>query len=100
MNEAYFIRCARAARFPGVEATVVHDATGRPGLLVSRFDRVLNDTGNAVSLAVEDAAQVLGRYPADKYLISAEEAANALATCVPRGSWLPASCSGSCVSRG
>ena len=79
MNEAYFIRCARAARFPVVEATVVHDATGRPGLLVSRFDRVLDDTGNAVSLAVEDAAQVLGLYPADKYLVSAETAANALA---------------------
>ena len=62
MNEAYFIRCARAARFPVVEATVVHDATG-----------------NAVSLAVEDAAQVLGLYPADKYLVSAETAANALA---------------------
>ena len=79
VNEAYFIRCARAARFPVVEATVVHDATGRPGLLVSRFDRVLDDTGNAVSLAVEDAAQVLGLYPADKYLVSAETAANALA---------------------
>ena len=79
LNEAFFIRRARAARFPVVDATIVHDATGRPGLLVSRFDRVIGADGASVSLPVEDAAQVLGLYPADKYLVSAESAAGAVA---------------------
>jgi serine/threonine-protein kinase HipA len=79
LNEAYFIRCARAARFPVVDARVVHDSTGRPGLLVSRFDRVIDARGVATALAVEDAAQVLGLYPADKYHVSTEAAADALA---------------------
>ncbi|NQW73724.1 MAG: HipA domain-containing protein [Actinobacteria bacterium] len=45
---------------------------GRPGLLVQRFDRVTALGGGTVSLAVEDGAQVLGIYPADKYAVSAE----------------------------
>ena len=78
-NEDYFIRLARRARFPVVSARVVHDATGRPGLLVERFDRVSNPDGSTQSLAVEDAAQVLGIYPADKYSVSSERVADALA---------------------
>ncbi len=77
-NEAFFIAAARRARIPAVRADVVHDATGRPGLLVERFDRVLDADGAPVSLAMEDAAQVLGRYPADKYLVTAEEVTSAL----------------------
>ncbi len=71
-NEDYFIRLAAAARFPVVSASVVHDATGRPGLLVQRFDRQATPEGGTVSLAVEDGAQALGIYPADKYAVSAE----------------------------
>jgi len=71
-NEDFFIRLAAAARFPVVSASVVHDSTGRPGLLVQRFDRVTAPEGGTVSLAVEDGAQVLGIYPADKYAVSAE----------------------------
>lgn len=71
-NEEYFIRLAAAARFPVVSASVVHDATGRPGLLVERFDRVSTPDGGTVALAVEDGAQTLGIYPADKYAVSAE----------------------------
>jgi len=78
-NEAYFLGLARRARFPVVGARVVHDATDRPGLLVERFDRVSMPDGSARPLAVEDAAQVLGIYPADKYMVSSEHVADALA---------------------
>jgi serine/threonine-protein kinase HipA len=77
VNEAFFLRVARAARFPVVDAQVVHDSTGRPGLLVRRFDRVIVD-GKARALAVEDAAQALNLYPADKYSVEAEAAVEAL----------------------
>ena len=78
-NEAYFIARAARARFPVLGANIVHDATGRPGLLVERFDRVSGPDGQPVALAVEDGAQVLGLYPSDKYRVSAEEVAAALA---------------------
>jgi serine/threonine-protein kinase HipA len=77
-NEAYFIRRAARAHFPVVGARTVHDVTGRPGLLVERFDRVNGPDGQLVALAVEDGAQVLGLYPSDKYRISAEEVVGAL----------------------
>ncbi|GAB2697543.1 type II toxin-antitoxin system HipA family toxin [Thalassiella azotivora] len=78
-NEEYFIRLARRARFPVVDARLVRDRTGRPGLLVTRFDRVLTADGTTTSLPVEDAAQALGIYPADKYAVTAEDAVQALA---------------------
>ena len=78
VNEDYFLRLARRARFPVVSARIVFDATERPGLLVERFDRVSMPDGSAKSLAVEDAAQVLGLYPADKYVVSSERVAEAL----------------------
>jgi serine/threonine-protein kinase HipA len=78
VNEAYFLGLARRARFPVVGARVVHDATERPGLLVERFDRVSGPDGSTTALAVEDAAQVLGIYPADKYAVSSERVAAAL----------------------
>ncbi|MGF1646364.1 MAG: type II toxin-antitoxin system HipA family toxin [Kineosporiaceae bacterium] len=83
LNEAYFLGVAARARFPVVRAEVVHDATDRPGLLVERFDRVVTPDGSVRRLAVEDAAQVLGRYPADKYSVRTEEVAVALAARCP-----------------
>jgi serine/threonine-protein kinase HipA len=47
---------------------------------VHRFDRV-HENGNVRLLAVEDACQVLGRWPGDKYIISTEEAFKGLAQC-------------------
>ena len=79
-NEAYFIGRAALAHFPVVDARTVHDATGRPGLLVERFDRVNGPDGQPIALAVEDAGQVMGLYPADKYRISAEELVAALSS--------------------
>lgn len=77
-NEDHFLRVARHLRHPVVSAEVVHDRHGRAGLLVTRFDRVLQD-GQLRRLAVEDGAQVLGVHPADKYSVSMEQLAIGLA---------------------
>lgn len=75
-NEAYFLRVARRLKQPVVDAEIVHDREGRAALLVRRFDR---QGGQPPKLAVEDASQLLGRYPADKYAVSSEEVAGAIA---------------------
>lgn len=77
-NEAYFLSVARRLRHPVVAAEVVHDRHGRPGLLVTRFDRVA-DGDRLRRLAVEDGAQVLGVHPADKYAVTMEELASGVA---------------------
>lgn len=77
-NEAWFLSRARRLRHPVVRAEVVHDRAGRPGLLVNRFDRRVEADGTLTRLAVEDGAQLLGRYPADKYAVSTEELAERL----------------------
>jgi serine/threonine-protein kinase HipA len=82
-NEAYFIALAARARFPVVDARIVQDATGRPGLLVRRFDRIGDGAGRTRSLAVEDGAQLLGVYPADKYAIPYEDLLRAVARVCP-----------------
>lgn len=79
VNENYFLSRARAGRLPVVEAEVVHDSTGRPGLLVRRFDRTVGPEGAVAALAVEDGAQVLGLYPADKYNVTTEQVVDAVA---------------------
>lgn len=76
-NEAFFLAAARTSGLRTTETEVVRDATGAAGLLVRRFDRVQDGTGWR-SLAQEDGCQVLGRYPADKYRVSAEEVVAAL----------------------
>lgn len=70
-NEAFFLRLARRLRHPVVESRVVYDRQGRSGLLVTRFDRV-SEAGQLRRLAVEDGAQLMGRYPADKYNVTTE----------------------------
>jgi len=72
VNEAYFLGLARKLKIPVTEARVVHDADGRAGLLVRRFDRVAGWDGNPLALACEDACQLLDRWPADKYNIDSE----------------------------
>jgi len=76
-NEAFFLEAARSSGLPAATAQIVQDRDGVPGLLVRRFDRVLRD-GAWRSLAQEDACQVLSRYPADKYRVTAEEVIAAL----------------------
>lgn len=70
-NELFFLAAARASGMPVAEAELVHDRDGEAGLLVRRFDRVL-EHGAWRPLAQEDGCQVLGRYPADKYRVSSE----------------------------
>lgn len=77
-NEAFFAAAARSSGLDVAPSEVVHDRRGRPGLLVRRFDRVPAD-GKLVALAQEDACQVLARYPADKYRLTAEQVIQGLA---------------------
>lgn len=82
-NEGFFLRWARSHRLPVVEAEIVHDRRGRPGLLVTRFDRVVTPDGALRRLAVEDGTQLLGLYPAAKYTITAERLLGAVASACP-----------------
>jgi serine/threonine-protein kinase HipA len=79
-NERFFFRAAARTRLMVADVELVHDRVGEPGLLVHRFDRI-HESGNVRLLAVEDACQVLGRWPGDKYIISTEEAITGLAQC-------------------
>lgn len=79
-NEYFFFRAAARTRLRLAEVELVHDRAGEPGLLVHRFDRV-QDGDYLRPLAVEDACQVLGRWPGDKYVIPTEEAITGLARC-------------------
>lgn len=68
VNEHLMLQAAARHRLHTVEAELVHDADGVPGLAVVRFDRLA--TGDGVrALAVEDGCQVLDRPPGDKYLV-------------------------------
>ena len=73
-NEAYFLGLARGAGLRVPRHRVIVDRHGERGLLIERFDRV----GDVGRIAMEDGAQVLGRYPADKYATSTEEVARGL----------------------
>jgi serine/threonine-protein kinase HipA len=77
-NEAFFLNAARSAGIRTVDARVVHDAVGEPGLVVTRFDRTAGTPAGA--RAVEDGCQVLGRYPAAKYAVTTEEVLGKLAS--------------------
>ena len=55
------------------------DRHGRAGLLVTRFDRERQADGSFRRLALEDAAQALDIYPAQKYAVTTEEVILALA---------------------
>jgi serine/threonine-protein kinase HipA len=79
-NERFFFHAAARTRLMVAEVELVHDRVGEPGLLVHRFDRI-HENGSVRLLAVEDACQVLGRWPGDKYIISTEEAITGLAQC-------------------
>jgi serine/threonine-protein kinase HipA len=83
-NEAFFVAAARSSGLDTVDAVVVRDRLGCPGLLVRRFDRApVRGAEALVPLAQEDACQVSGRYPADKYRLTAEDVVDAL--CRPCG---------------
>lgn len=81
-NEFVMFRYAAKLRIALSRVQLIRDVAGRPGLLVERFDRVpvLGGPPDAVlRLAVEDGAQVLGLYPADKYNVGYGQVCRALA---------------------
>jgi serine/threonine-protein kinase HipA len=99
-NEYAMFRYAARLRIPLSRVQLIRDVAGRPGLLVERFDRVpvssepvpdvpvLGVSGPKAAarsplavqrLAVEDGAQVLGLYPADKYNVGYGQVCQALA---------------------
>jgi serine/threonine-protein kinase HipA len=84
-NEAFFMRLASRSGIDVAESSVVHDRRGQVALLVRRFDRLESPEG-LVQLAQEDGCQLLNRYPADKYLLSAREVCAAIlnASTIPR----------------
>jgi serine/threonine-protein kinase HipA len=77
-NEAAHIVAARRLGIPVVDARVEQDARARDALLVRRFDRERGAEG-WLRRPLEDATQVLGLPPADKYRVAAERVVAALA---------------------
>ncbi|QWC84581.1 HipA domain-containing protein [Nocardioidaceae bacterium] len=78
-NEMFFLRAAGGAGIRTVDARVITDAEGLPGLAVTRFDRVSRtDSPGAIALAVEDGCQALGLPPSEKYRVSTERLLSAL----------------------
>ncbi|MDV8149882.1 type II toxin-antitoxin system HipA family toxin [Arthrobacter sp. B10-11] len=81
-NELVMFRYAAKLRIPLSRVRLIRDVEGRPGLLVERFDRIPlagGAHGAVQRLAVEDGAQVLGLYPADKYNVGYGQVCHALA---------------------
>ncbi|MCE3292897.1 MAG: phosphatidylinositol kinase, partial [Arthrobacter sp.] len=84
-NEFIMFRYAAKLRIPMSRVQLMRDVAGRPGLLVERFDRVplgdgaAGDGDRVARLAVEDGAQVLKLYPADKYNVGFGTVCRALA---------------------
>lgn len=78
-NEHFFLERAKRLRHPVVRSQVLHDSRNRSGLLIDRFDRPVKD-GSLTSLAVEDGAQLLNIHPAQKYSVTTEALADAVAS--------------------
>ncbi|MGD8169158.1 type II toxin-antitoxin system HipA family toxin [Herbiconiux sp. P16] len=79
-NEATHLVAATRLKLPVSRADVIEDAIGAKGLLVTRFDRVPEGGGSWAKLPLEDATQVLGLPPADKYRVASEDVVSALAS--------------------
>ena len=79
-NEAFFMAMAKACGLTTAEVKVVNDSKGQCGLLVTRFDRVYSkDNKTFQRLHQEDACQLIGAYPHDKYRLPAKKIGEAIA---------------------
>jgi serine/threonine-protein kinase HipA len=81
-NELVMFQYAAKLKIPLSRVRLIRDVAGRPGLLVERFDRIPAPAGapdDVLRLAVEDGAQVLKLYPADKYNVGYGQVCHALA---------------------
>lgn len=80
-NEAFFLKMAGACGLRVPPHRIAKDRFGTSGLLVERFDR-LRTAGRVVRLPQEDACQLIGRRPVDKYRLSLREVAGAVTAAV------------------
>ncbi len=78
-NEFFFLSLARRGGFAVPDHELVTDQDGAAGLLIGRFDRAKDAEGESTRIAQEDGCQLLGRYPADKYRVTVNELAEAVA---------------------
>lgn len=76
-NESWFLGLAAAAGLTVPRHRVITDIHGERALVIERFDRK-GAYEHPVRFAVEDGAQVLGLYPADKYRVTSEQVTQAL----------------------
>jgi HipA-like C-terminal domain len=65
--------CTKPANGPRTGWSIVKDCDDISALVVRRFDRTVDSSGNGRRLACEDGCQVVGRYPADKYALETAE---------------------------
>lgn len=79
-NEHFFMRAAADCGIAVARCDLVADREGAPGLLVERFDRVV-ERGRVRKVHQEDGCQLLDRYPADKYAVSLSDVVAALEVC-------------------
>ncbi|MGF1668296.1 MAG: type II toxin-antitoxin system HipA family toxin [Acidimicrobiia bacterium] len=77
-NEAAMLEAASLTGYRVPPHCVISDRRGANGLVVVRFDRS-GAEGDPVRHPVEDGCQVLGRYPADKYLLDTVDVIRGLA---------------------
>ncbi|VAW04184.1 Protein hipA [hydrothermal vent metagenome] len=75
-NEHFFLSMARTAGFVVPDHDLVVDTAGEVGLLIARFDRVQMADRSTERIGQEDACQLLGRYPADKYRVTVNDIAD------------------------
>ncbi len=72
-NEAFFMDLAKRAGFKTAKSCVLRDASGESALLVIRFDR----GPRGLRVHQEDACQLLGLHPYDRYNVSLREVVEA-----------------------
>lgn len=79
-NELHCMQLAKKCGLNTAQSKLVRDKNKNQGLLVERFDRIYNEKmASFQMLHQEDACQFLSRYPADKYRLSINEIAIAVA---------------------
>jgi serine/threonine-protein kinase HipA len=79
-NERACLELARKCRIAAASAAVYEDSVGEKALLVERFDRHWSKPLGLTKVHVEDACQMLDRFPADKYLLSLADVADGIRT--------------------
>jgi serine/threonine-protein kinase HipA len=78
-NEHFFMQMAKGCGLTVPRTAIVKDKRGAPGLLVERFDRIVQKGSRVFTrLHQEDACQFLGVYPNEKYRLSMRRVAEGI----------------------